>query len=369
MTDSPGGMNGKYAVLGVMSGSSLDGLDLAYCLLYQSRQDWRYDIVQASTRTYPQSLRNSLASMVTLTAEELLDLDIRLGRFIGQAIQEFLDEKQITGVDCIASHGHTAFHNPTRGYSLQIGHGAAIAAAVNLPVICDFRSLDVALGGQGAPLVPIGDELLFSEYDYCLNLGGYSNISWRHQGRRLAMDVCPVNKAINLLARETGEEMDRDGEIARRGRVHEPLLKRLNALEYYRKSPPKSLADAWFNHEFMETVCSSEPLSLNDRMRTIYEHIAIQIARSTPRLYDGTILVTGGGAHNHFLMECIDRHNKNQMILPDAQLIDYKEALVFALMGALRYIGQVNCLSSATGAKEDSCGGVIYPIKRPSHFF
>jgi anhydro-N-acetylmuramic acid kinase len=346
-----------------MSGSSLDGLDLAHCLLYQGKQGWTYDIVYASTRSYPQSLRNSLASIAALTAEELLDLDIRLGRFMGQAIREFLLERQITGLDYIASHGHTAFHNPSRGYSFQIGHGAAIAAEAHIPVICDFRSLDVALGGQGAPLVPIGDELLFSDYDYCLNLGGYSNISWRHQGKRLAMDVCPVNKAINLLARETGEEMDRNGEIAREGHVHEPLLERLNALEYYRKSPPKSLADAWFNHEFMETVCSSEPLSLNDRMRTIYEHIAIQIARSTPRLYDGTILVTGGGAHNHFLMECIASKNANQMILPNTQLIDYKEALVFALMGALRSTNEVNCLASATGAREDSCGGIIYSTK------
>jgi anhydro-N-acetylmuramic acid kinase len=353
--------------MGVMSGSSLDGLDLAYCHLHNSQQGWLYEIRHATTRSYPKSLGNSLASIATLSAEELLDLDIRLGRFTGQAVRDFIQEKQIGEVDYIASHGHTAYHNPNRGYSFQIGHGAAIAAAADVPVICDFRSLDVALGGQGAPLVPIGDELLFSEYDYCLNLGGYSNISWRHQGKRLAMDVCPVNKAINLMARETGEEMDRDGKIAREGRVHEPLLKRLNALEYYRMPPPKSLADAWFNKEFMKTICSSEPLSLNDRMRTVYEHIATQIAQSTPRLGGGRILATGGGAHNRFLMECIAQKNKNQLVLPDSRLIDYKEALVFALMGALRSAGLVNCLSSATGAREDSCGGIIYPVKR--HFF
>jgi len=368
MIKSQNGTGSHFSVLGVMSGSSLDGLDLAHCLLDSSKQGWSYKIRHATTRSYPQSLRDSLASIAALNAQELLDLDIRLGEFIGAAIRDFIVEKQIEGLDGIASHGHTAFHNPERGYSLQIGHGAAIAAAANVPVVCDFRSLDVALGGQGAPLVPIGDQLFFSDYAYCLNLGGYSNISWQHQGRRLAMDICPVNKAINLLAREAGEEMDRDGEIARQGRVHEPLLERLNALEYYRKSPPKSLADAWFNHEFMETVCSSEPLSLSDRMRTIYEHIAIQTARSTPRLPGGKILATGGGAHNTFLMECLARHNPNEMVLPHTRLIDYKEALVFALMGALRITGQANCLCSATGARKDSCGGVIYTMNSRNFF-
>ncbi|HKL38891.1 MAG TPA: anhydro-N-acetylmuramic acid kinase [Bacteroidales bacterium] len=368
MIESQNGIVRNYSVLGVMSGSSLDGLDLAHCQLHKNDQGWYYEIQQATTRSYPRHLSNSLASLNTLTAEELLDLDIRLGAFIGETIRDFILEKQIDTLDCIASHGHTAFHNPARGYSLQIGHGATIAAVTHIPVICDFRSLDVALGGQGAPLVPIGDELFFSDYDYCLNLGGYSNISWQHQGRRLAMDVCPVNKAINLLAHEAGEEMDRNGEMARQGQVHKPLLKALHSLDYYRQPPPKSLADGWFNSEFLKTLRSADHLSLNDRLRTLYEHIAVQIARSTPLLSGGKMLATGGGAHNSFLVECLARQNKNQIVLPDPLLIDYKEALVFALMGALRITGEINCLSSATGARKDSSGGVIHTMKSSIFF-
>jgi anhydro-N-acetylmuramic acid kinase len=345
-----------------MSGSSLDGLDVAACHFQNHGSRWDYQIACAETLTYPPGMRRRLKDIGKMSGEELARLDADLGVFFGKAIGGFIQRHGIARPDYIASHGHTACHNPSAGYTLQIGNGAAIAAHTRIPTIADFRSLDVALGGQGAPLVPIGDELLFAEYECCLNLGGYGNISYRDKDGRRAFDTCPVNKPINLLAEHAGEEMDRDGSMARRGRVIPPMLESLNTLEYYQAPPPKSLGDTWFDHTFRPVLDQWEERPLHDRMRTVCEHIAIQVARSTDWIKSGRILATGGGAHNNFLMERLQQNNHLQIVKPADQLVDFKEALVFALMGALRSRRQVNCLASATGASNDSSGGVIYHI-------
>jgi len=352
----------EISVTGAMSGSSLDGLDVAACHFQNHGSRWDYQIACAETLTYPSGIRSRLRDIGKMSGDELARLDADLGVFFGKAISGFIQRHGIARPDYIASHGHTACHNPSAGYTLQIGNGAAIAAQVLIPTITDFRSLDVALGGQGAPLVPIGDELLFHEYDCCLNLGGYGNISYKDKDGRRAFDTCPVNKPINLLAEQAGEEMDRDGLMARRGHVIHPLLESLNALEYYHAPPPKSLGDTWFDQTFMAVLDQWEDRPLYDRMRTVYEHIAIQVARSTHWLKSGRILATGGGAHNNFLMERLQQHNCLQLVKPADQLVDFKEALVFALMGALRSRRQVNCLATATGASGNSSGGVIYHI-------
>jgi len=349
-------------LIGVMSGSSLDGLDLAFCQFNRSTSKWTYAILKGETLPYPPDLRHRLSHLSGLKGVEMAQLDVDLGGFIGHSILGFMKKHAIEEVHYIASHGHTAFHNPSGGYTLQIGHGASIAARTGIPVIADFRSLDVALGGQGAPLVPIGDELLFPEYDYCLNLGGYSNISYRDNNQRIAFDICPANKAINLIANDIGQEMDHNGSIAAAGRVDVSLLNNLNNLSYYRQPAPKSLGDQWFNSQFMPLIHNRKDISIEDQLRTLYEHIGRQIAASAHGPSKGKMLVTGGGAHNTFLMEIIRQNSSLEIHKPTDLLIDYKEALVFAFMGALRSNNQLNCLASATGASRDSSTGVIYQI-------
>ncbi|MFW6104023.1 MAG: anhydro-N-acetylmuramic acid kinase [Bacteroidota bacterium] len=355
--------NGSHHVLGIMSGSSLDGLDLAYCTFQEQDGGWNYQIKQAETLSYDKPLADQLGKLNEIAAEAFVHLDMRLGRFIGDAVNRFIEKHQPEKIDYIASHGHTAFHNPSKGYSSQIGNGATIAALTKIPTITDFRSLDVALGGQGAPLVPIGDALLFAEYDYCLNLGGYSNISFDKKGKRVAFDICPVNKAINYLAGQAGQSMDKDGKMAKQGAVDEDLLNLLNNIDFYHMPPPKSLGDDWLNARFLEVLRNASHISLHDQLRTVYEHIAIQIANASDGTEEATILVTGGGAHNRFLMERIRERNINRLVIPENRLVEFKEALIFAFMGVLRSKSRINCLASVTGACRDSSGGIIYLIQ------
>lgn len=362
MIDSAGQSGHRYEVAGVMSGSSLDGLDVAHCAFTRKAQGWQYEIIRAETFNYPDELREELLKLPEMPAEAFARLSIRLGRYIGRTLRRFLSESGESRIHYIACHGHTAFHNPDEGYTCQIGDGASIAAITGIPTITDFRSLDVALGGQGAPLVPIGDALLFHEYDFCLNLGGYSNISWSEHGQRRAFDISPVNKAINGLARQMGREMDLNGSLARKGNISPSLLAALNNLDYYRQSPPKSLGDGWFNQQFMPLIHQHQDLSVADQLRTLYEHIALQLAAHTHRQPPGKMLVTGGGAHNTFLMEVLQHHTPHRLIKPSRTVIDFKEALIFAFMGLLRSRKENNCLASATGASRDNCGGVIHNI-------
>ncbi|MGM0532263.1 MAG: anhydro-N-acetylmuramic acid kinase [Bacteroidota bacterium] len=351
-----------YHIIGIMSGSSLDGLDIADCTFEQANGRWHYRIEHADTIPYDNQLATQLSRLTEAPAEAFADIDVQLGRFIGNAVNRFIKTYNPVNIDYIASHGHTAFHNPSKGYSTQIGNGAIIAASTNIPAITDFRSLDVALGGQGAPLVPIGDACLFKEYDYCLNLGGYSNISFDQNGTRVAFDICPVNKAINYLANQAGQKMDRDGKMAAQGTVDEALLENLNKLDFYHSPPPKSLGDEWLNTCFLEVLKDATGKSLQDQLRTLYEHIAIQIHEASVGNPEGTMLVTGGGAHNQFLMDRIRERNNNRIIIPESRLVEFKEALIFAFMGVLRSKDMTNCLASVTGASKDSSGGVIYLV-------
>ena len=357
-------MNKKqiHHVIGVMSGSSLDGLDLAFCSFHQENRVWHYNIEHSGTLPYDDQMARQLGKLNDFKAEAFIDIDVQLGRFIGDAINRFIKENNLINIDYIASHGHTAFHNPSKGYSTQIGNGAIIAASTNISAITDFRSLDVALGGQGAPLVPIGDAYLFPEYDYCLNLGGYSNISYNKNSERLAFDICPVNIAINYLAGQAGQKMDKDGEMAAKGSVDKDLLNNLNNLDFYHTPPPKSLGDEWLNTRFLEVLKNKSHVSLYDQLRTVYEHIAIQINKASGDISDGSMLVTGGGAHNQFLMDRIRKMNNNRITIPENRLVEFKEALIFAFMGVLRSKGMTNCLASVTGASRNSSGGVVYAV-------
>lgn len=344
-----------YKVIGIMSGTSLDGIDLAY-VEFTHDSKWSYTLTPCRTVPYSQWWKEELANLHLKSIDYIRKVEKDYSQLLAQHINDFIQTKGLKP-DLIASHGHTVWHQPNKGITLQIGDGQLLKTLTKTPVVCDFRSHDVKLGGQGAPLVPIGDELLFKSYSYCLNLGGFSNISFSRDKQRLAFDICPVNMALNELAKQLGKEYDKNGHMARSGRIIPELLDKLNSLDYYHKSQPKSLGKEWFEAVFLPEI-EKHNHAPRDVLRTLCEHIAMQIGKVCQ---DGQVLVTGGGAHNTFLMQRITFHSNCHFEIPNPWLIDYKEALIFGLLGVLKLRGEVNCLASVTGALRDSVGGKYFP--------
>ncbi|MDR3023385.1 anhydro-N-acetylmuramic acid kinase [Chryseobacterium sp.] len=345
----------KALAIGLMSGTSLDGLDI--CLAEFEKQDkWTFQILKAETIPYSEDWENKLRSSIHLSAEDLLELNSEYGFYLGQQVKEFIHKHQLENISLIASHGHTIFHQPKRKFTLQIGDGRAIKLETGLPVVYDFRSQDVLMNGNGAPLVPIGDELLFSEYSACLNLGGFSNISLHSNGKRIAFDIAPVNIVLNHLAQQINKSFDENGELAQKGEINEILLNDLNALDFYQHSHPKSLGIEWC-HEYIFPALKN--IEILDALATFTEHSAQQIADVINANNIKDILITGGGAYNSFLIEKIRSKTQAEVIIPKKEIIDYKEALIFAFMGVLKINNEVNVLSSATGSSHDHCSGVI----------
>ena len=350
------GNNHPTTVIGMMSGTSLDGLDLASCSFIRSENGWKFIIEATETIEYTQGWTERLRTAHQLSGEELIQLDRDYGNFLGEEASAFSTKHNLKA-DLIASHGHTVFHRPENGYTLQIGHGVNIAAKTNLPVISDFRSSDVALGGQGAPLVPIGDKLLFGDYDACLNLGGFANISFENNGTLKAGDLCPVNIVLNHLAQKEGFQYDEDGRMGEKGTINKELLDSLNKIEFYTQPFPRSLGREWVEVNIFPLFEQFTDTTIN-QLRTFYEHVALQIA---PFLNPGSkVLVTGGGAFNHFLIERIKNSTQAVLEIPSDRLVKYKEALIFAFMGLLRWNGEINCLKTVTGASHDSCSGAVH---------
>ena len=348
----------KYNVIGIMSGTSLDGADLVMCSFTNEKGKWSFEILKADTFPYSIEWQNILSNANMLNAYEFVKLHKDYGYYLGELVNNFLLDINIR-VDFIASHGHTVFHTPNENITFQIGCGACIAAKANITTISDFRTLDVALNGQGAPLVPIGDELLFSNYDYCINLGGFSNISFNNNGIRYAFDICPVNIAINYYTKQLNLDFDKDGKIATSGHINTKLFDELNNIEYYKLNYPKSLGREWLYIDFMPMV-DKYKLGIENKLRTIYEHIAFQINKLLCIDNKKSVLMTGGGVHNKFLIDLIKNSNANiDFIIPQKEIIDFKEAIIFAFLGILRYRNETNCLASVTGADKDSCSGVI----------
>jgi anhydro-N-acetylmuramic acid kinase len=354
-----------YKAIGLMSGSSLDGLDIAYVEFEENGGSWSYEIKIARCIPYPGDWQEKLRAAVDLSARDYQLLHTAYGHYTGQLVNQFIREHGLQyQVSLICSHGHTSFHMPGRKMTAQLGDGAAIAAVTQLPVVSDLRALDVAFGGQGAPIVPIGEKLLWKEYNCFLNLGGIANISIHDEhGRRIAFDVCPANRVLNLLAAEKGKPFDPDGELASAGNIHEGLLNELNQLDYYKQSPPKSLAND-FGTDVIFPLLKKAGLSVEDGLRTYTEHIAFQVERSvTKQAVRNKILVTGGGALNKFLVSRIQSlisEKQFEIIIPDKLLIEFKEAVVMALFGILRWRQENNVLSSVTGASRDSIGGALW---------
>lgn len=346
----------EATAIGLMSGSSLDGLDIALVRFQYDDNQYTFSIIDADTLPYPDEWKQQLTDAFHKQPNELKSLDKAYGQFIGEQVKQFVASRNVKP-DFVASHGHTIFHKPEERYTLQIGDGQALANACGLKVINDFRTEDVLKGGQGAPLVPIGDKLLFGDYDICLNIGGIANVSYDEDGKRMAYDICMANQALNHLANMNGLDYDRDGELARSGEVDITLLKQLNRHPFYGQFPPKSLGREFFEANQIQLL---QGLSVPDMLATFVEHIALQIALPISILPKGKILCTGGGARNKFLIERLQARTKHEVVVPEKQIIDYKEALVFAFLGLLRLEGKTNVLASVTGAESDSCSGKIW---------
>lgn len=358
-----------YRVIGIMSGSSLDGLDVAFAEFEESRGKWSFEIKAAKSFGYNDEWLDKLQNATTLSAYDYLLLHSSYGQYIGEQVNEFIEEFDLHHkVQLIASHGHTTFHAPALKMTAQIGNGAAIAAATEINVVSDLRAMDVAFGGQGAPIVPIGEKLLFSDYSFYLNLGGIANLSCKRNNDYIAFDICAANRVLNMLAKADGKLYDEGGSIAASGKVFTPLLTRLNQLNYYSLPHPKSLANS-FGTETVFPLVQAFDISNADKLRTYVEHIVMQIAYSVEKLLiknDGKetrLLVTGGGAFNTFLVKRLAdtlQPFSIKVIIPDATIINFKEALIMGLIGVLRWREEYNVLESVTGARRSSIGGAVW---------
>ena len=340
-----------------MSGTSLDGLDIAHCV-FEKKNTWSFNIIKAKTYNYTNEWATTLRNAHKLNAFDLILTHKKYGKYIAEKIMQFIDNQK--NIDYIASHGHTIFHQPEINTTFQIGDGATIAAITGLTTICDFRSVDIALNGQGAPLVPIGDKLLFSEYDYCLNFGGFANISFQENKKRIAFDIAPTNFALNYLTNKINLPYDNKGELGKSGEINFELLNELNSIGYYKIEHSKSLSREWFHEQFLPII-SKYNISIHNKLRTIYEHIAFQISKILNKNRNSeTVFITGGGAYNIFLINLLQTKTDKEIIIPNKTIIDFKEALIFAFLGVLRIRNEKNCLSSVTNSTHDNIGGAVY---------
>lgn len=348
-------------IIGIMSGTSLDGVDVAYCTFEKIKNKWDYDIVCAETYPYSDEWTFRLQNLEHTDALTFNLTDNEYGHLLGQLVASFIKKNGLKP-DYVASHGHTIFHQPEKGLTKQIGSGAAIAAECGIITICDFRSLDVALGGQGAPLVPIGDELLFGNYDACLNIGGFANISYKINNVRVAFDISPANIILNYFAKKRNFDYDKNGVLAKQGHFHEELFTHLNSMNYYSLPSPKSLGKEWVLETMLPCFAHFQ-LSPEDNLRTLIEHIAFQISEIIKHANVKEIFISGGGAKNNFLIERMQIYISDiKLVIPNNFVIDYKEALIFAFLGLMRINQENNCLRSVTGAAKNNCGGCIYYI-------
>ncbi|QDO92700.1 anhydro-N-acetylmuramic acid kinase [Formosa sediminum] len=348
----------NFKVIGVMSGTSLDGVDIIYAdFNYDS--GWEFSILNAETIPYTAKWLNNLKHLINYSKPELQQIDADYTLYLAGLIQEFIVKHDINNIDAICSHGHTALHDPEHGLTYQIGNLPELAHILKQQVVCDFRVQDVKLGGQGAPLVPIGDALLFSEYDFCLNLGGFANVSTQLAGERIAFDVCPVNIVLNHYIQPLGFDYDDGGKLAATGLVNADLLHQLNALPFYKAPYPKSLGLEWVMDKIFPLI-DEKHLDVHDILRTFVEHIAIQLAKILPHSQNTSLLITGGGAYHSFLIDRLKALAPCKIIIPDHAVVEYKEALIFGLLGVLKLRGEINCLKSVTGASQNHSTGVVY---------
>ncbi len=353
------GMKENYRVIGLMSGSSLDGVDVACCDFWWKENSWQYKVIEGKTYPYSEMWMARLQQLPQQSLEVFPKTHAFYGRYLGQLVNQFLQETKLTA-DFVASHGHTIFHQPMAGFTAQIGNGAAISAICGLPVVSDFRSMDIALGGQGAPLVPIGDQLLFGEYEACLNLGGISNISYKNNNKVAAYDISPCNLVLNKMAQILGQPYDNRGMLAKSAEPNLELVNQLNALAYYQQSGAKSLGIEWVNQHIWPIIDQFKQLNELEILASLSKHISFQISLVINEQQIKSVLVTGGGAFNDYLIQQIQENISAKLIIPELELVQFKEALIFAFLGVLRICNQNNVLCTVTGSNKDHVGGALY---------
>jgi anhydro-N-acetylmuramic acid kinase len=369
-------MKKTYFGIGLMSGSSLDGLDVALCKFEGvagprgfELSDWQ--LLEAATLPFSASWSERLRRLPAAGAFDLVKAHAEFGHYLGTLVNDFFTDKKVcsSSVDFIASHGHTIFHNPAAGLTLQIGDGAALAASTGCQVVCDFRSSDIAHGGQGAPLAPMADKMLFRGYDFYLNIGGIANITCQNGEKFVAFDITGANQVLNAIAAELGLPYDAEGKLAASGQVLKPLLKLLNSLPYFSNPYPKSLSNQWVQDQLV-AACRQYPAPAADRLRTACQHVAEKLADSIRQVITAEnlqkerfrLLATGGGALNQFLMNCMRQQcgAALEIVVPDEYTVNFKEACLMALLGLMRLEGLPNCIASVTGARQDAIGGAVY---------
>ena len=347
----------NFNVIGVMSGTSLDGVDIVYVKFIQN-ESWSFKIINSKTYKYEDSTADILNDISKKSLEEIKELDVVYTKKLAKIINEFIDEFSINKIDFVSSHGHTAIHDPSNLITYQMGNLSTLSTEINQKVICDFRVQDVKLGGEGAPLVPVGEKYLFQEYDSFINLGGFANIS-NHKGESLiAYDICPVNIVLNNLSKNIGKDFDDKGSIASSGKLIINLYEELEKLEYYQSSPPKSLGIEWVDKYIFPLINKYSDYPSEDLLNTLSNHIANQISNNLKNL--DKVLVSGGGAYNDYLIHLIRSKTDSEIIIPSKNIIEFKEALIFAFLGVLRNLNINNCYSSVTGASKDHCSGKIF---------
>ena len=360
-----------YRTIGLMSGSSLDGLDIVFAELEESRGTWSFTIKSAACYEYDDEWKQKLAEAKNLTAYNYFLLHAAYGKYLAKCVNYFIEENDLHHqVQLIGLHGHTVFHEPKFGITTQLGCGATLAAFTGINTVSDLRIMDVALGGQGAPIVPLGEKLLFPEYDFYLNIGGISNLSFQHQKQFIAFDVCPANRVLNMLAKNKGKDFDENGDMDASRKIITALLDKLNDLDYYTLSAPKSLSNN-FGTDVVYPLIESFNVSTADALRTYTEHIAYQLQQSIRNIITNKnfevqsfkLLVTGGGAFNSFLIKKIKENFASlniEIIIPENNIVLYKEALIMALLAVLRWREENTVTASVTGASRSSIGGAVW---------
>lgn len=365
-----------YHAIGLMSGSSLDGLDVALCRMETARSDVEFEIsdweiLAAETFPFSDFWKKRLRDLPSSSAFELADAHAAFGGYMGSFVNRFFASQNLKTphIDLIASHGHTIFHEPAQGFTTQIGDGAALAAATGCTVVADFRTADVALGGQGAPLAPIADKLLFPSHDFYLNLGGIANLSGDAGNHFVAFDVTGANQILNAVTQRFFQKnYDENGGLARSGKLEISLLEKMEALPFFDLPYPKSLSNQWVQKNLVELALETKAPP-SDLLHTTCVHVGRQLAKSISQIIEKEgikkekyrLLPSGGGVFNSFLMECIQVENPNvEIVSPDKKVADFKEAALMALMGVMRLEGVPNCMASVTGAERDAMGGVVF---------
>ncbi len=353
-------LKNEYFVIGLMSGTSMDGLDLSFSKYIYENDMWSFELIDSKTFKYDQIIKKTFIDAFDKKIS-INKADTIFTNLLVDAISEFI-RNQYLKVDLISSHGHTIFHEPAKSFTTQIGNGSLMSKALKLPVVCNFRQQDIDLGGEGAPLVPIGDKMLFHKYDICINLGGIANISYDRNGERIGYDICPCNLLLNHVANKINKEFDQDGLIAKSGKINYALLNKLNQVDYYKLAYPKSLGKEMVDKLFI-SIINNFDIKIEDQLATLVEHIAKNISQEINILSFKNCLITGGGALNDFLVSKIKRLTHLKIIIPSNDIINYKESIVFGFLGLLRMLNKKNCLSSYTGASKDHSSGDLYVTK------